>query len=104
MAKPSELGLQLLAAAQELDPDWEDPPEGTPVRSLVVQGLEDDEVLALSVEVGDVRYWARWNDPAFGQDTTWKQAQRQGCQRLEDLGRGRLARDRRRPAVRAPVN
>jgi hypothetical protein len=78
MSELSELGLQLLTAARAVDPDWEQPAEGTPVRSYVAQDPEDDELLAIGVEVGDVRYWVRLDDPAFEQSTTWKHVQQHG--------------------------
>jgi hypothetical protein len=79
MPSPAELGLQLLAAAREIDPEWEDPPDG-PARSYVVEGEEDGALLAVGAQVVGVgvRYWCKVDDPMFGQSTTWKNVEQHG--------------------------
>jgi len=73
----SEIGLAVLAAAQERDPEWQEPDPDAPVRSLVVQGEEDGELLAVGASVGDgPRYWCKLQGD--GRDQTWKQFERGG--------------------------
>jgi hypothetical protein len=71
MSELSDLGLHLLAAARETDPDWVEPEEDEPVRSLVVQPQDGDEVLAVGAQVGDgPRYWAT-GQGTLVPDSTW---------------------------------